>query len=96
MTFLGRLLSPLRRQAPADCRSRRFVAVIECLLNQNVRDQGAASFPAINAEVLHLCQERAVGLLQLPCPEIAALGCQRNRPPGQTLRQAMETEASQA
>ena len=29
-----------------DLRGRRFVAVIECLLNQNARDDGAASVPA--------------------------------------------------
>lgn len=76
----------------ADCRGRRFVAVIECALNQNARDAGAACFPAMNLELLHLCHGHNVGILQMPCPEIAALGFARKRPAGQGLRQALDSE----
>jgi len=78
--------------APVDGRGRRFVAVIDCILNQNARDPGAASFPAMNIELLNLCHELQVGVLQMPCPEIAVLGLKRTRAPGQGIRAAMDTE----
>ena len=40
---------------PQDMRSRPVVAVIECMVNQNVRDAGAATSPAMAWEVLSLC-----------------------------------------
>lgn len=72
--------------APDDVRGRCFVAVIDCILNQNARDAGAARFPAMNFELLRLCHENQVGILQMPCPEIAALGFNRSRAPGKTIR----------
>lgn len=74
-----------------DNRGRYFIAVIECILNQNVRDSGAARFPAINNKVVSLCKQYDVGLLQISCPEIAVLGWERSRPLGQSLREALET-----
>lgn len=80
----------------ADRRNRRFVVVIECVLNQNARDTGAACFPAMNLELLQLCHQHDVGIVQMPCPEIAALGFERKRPAGkgetQGLRQALDSE----
>ena len=72
--------------APDDVRGRCFVAVIDCILNQNARDAGAARFPAMNFELLRLCHENQVGILQMPCPELAALGFNRSRAPGKTIR----------
>ncbi len=92
LPLLQRLTAPLRARRPADGRGHRFVAVIDCILNQNVRDAGAAEFPAMNFALLELCHEHAVGILQMPCPEIAALGFPRTRPVGQTIRQALDTE----
>ena len=43
-----------------DARGGRFVVVIECLLNQNARDRGAAAYPAVNPEV--------VAALPIPSP----------------------------
>lgn len=76
-----------------DIRGRRFVAVIDCMLNQNARDSGAACFPAMNLELIQLCHAHHVGIVQMPCPEIAALGFKRTRPPGQSIRDALDTEA---
>lgn len=90
---LSKLIRRLRGQD--DPRGQRFVAVIECILDQNVRDAGAARFPAMNFEVLKLCHQHHVGILQMPCPEIDALGPERRRPPGQSLRAALETPESQ-
>lgn len=86
-------LTGQRGRTPDDIRGRRFVAVIDCILNQNARDAGAARFPAMNFELLRLCHEHRVGILQMPCPEIAALGCRRARAPGQTIRDALDSEA---
>lgn len=75
-----------------DARGRRFIAVIECALNQNARDTGAACFPAMNLELLQQCHLHNAGILQIHCPEIAALGFERKRPAGQSLRQALDSE----
>jgi predicted secreted protein len=72
------------------------VAVIECILNQNARDAGAAVSPALNGDVLRLCGEYGVGVLQIPCPEIAALGHARTRRPGQSIRAALDTAEGRA
>lgn len=79
--------------APDDARGGRFVVVIECLLNQNARDRGAAAYPAVNDAVVALCVRHGVGLLQLPCPEIRFLGPDRARPPGVRIRDRLDTPA---
>lgn len=80
-------------EAPADARNQRFIAVIECAPNQKARDVGAASFPAMNFELRQLCHRHGVGIMQMPCPEIAALGVERKRAPGQSLRDALDSDA---
>ena len=70
--------------------------MIECTLNQNVRDCGAACSPAINVELVQRCIVHAVGMLQIRCPEQAALGLERRRLPQVTLRQAMEGPSARA
>lgn len=91
---LKRALRKLRpQQQAADGRGRRIVAVIECILNQNARDAGAAIAPAMSWEVVSLCHAHGVGMVQLPCPEIACLGMARTRAPGCSIRAALDTEA---
>jgi predicted secreted protein len=75
-----------------DKRSRRVIVVIECILNQNARDDGAAAFPVADWAVLRLCEAYEVGVLQMPCPEMAFLGLPRKRPPGKSLRAALDTD----
>lgn len=82
------------KPAPADLRSKRFVAVIECILNQNARDVGAACAPAMDFQLLQLCHAHGVGIVQMPCPEIHALGFARQRAPGQRIREALNDQAS--
>jgi predicted secreted protein len=79
------------RSPPQDGRSRRLVAAIECLLNQNARDPGAATSPALNEAVVRLCTDHQVGIVQIPCPEKEFLGLRRRRPPGTSIRQALDT-----
>lgn len=70
-------------------RSGRIVFLIECLLNQNARDLGAAESPAVSRAVIDLLADRQVGMVQIPCPEIACLGFARQRVAGQSLREAL-------
>ena len=84
------------RRSPSDSRSRRVVVLIECHVNQNARDHGAARYPAINHELLDLLRGSGTGLIQIPCPEMYCLGLGRGRPAGVSLREAMETPDSRA
>jgi len=74
-----------------DERNGRLVFLIECLLNQNARDIGAAESPAFTRDVIELLVGAEVGMVQIPCPEIACLGFERMRSRGQSIRQALET-----
>ena len=80
-----------RTKRISDCRSGRLIFVIECLLNQNARDRGAAERPAVTREVVDLLSAAGIGMAQISCPEIACLGFDRQRTPGKTIRQALET-----
>lgn len=79
---------------PVDVRSRRVVALIECHLDQNVRDRGAATHPGCHAELLAMLASAGVGIVVLPCPECHALGPARARPAGVSLREAMGTDVA--
>ncbi|PID42837.1 MAG: hypothetical protein CSB48_08410 [Proteobacteria bacterium] len=74
-----------------DNRSGKMVMVIECILNQNARDAGAAECPAMNWPILQLCNEYHTGILALPCPEMKFLGFNRKRKRGQSIRDALDT-----
>lgn len=73
-----------------DKRSRRIVAVIHCILNQNARDHGAAAHHAMNKELLEVFSSNDVALLQMPCPEMHCLGLKRERPKGYSIRDMLE------
>jgi len=85
-----------QRANPHDARGGRILLVIECLLNQNARDQGAATCPAMSHPLIELCLQHEVGLLQLPCPEIHALGWARQRAHGQSIRTTLDTADGRA
>jgi len=91
--FSQRLANVLQPKPPIDARAGRLVAVIECVFNQNARDAGAATYAAMNRQLIDLCHAHDVGILQLPCPEIACLGFQRKRPAGRSIRQALDTDS---
>jgi predicted secreted protein len=60
-----------------DCRSRKVVLVPHCTLNQNARSAGAAERPAAIAELVSYLIDSGIGILQMPCPEIHAIGLDR-------------------
>ncbi len=53
-------------------RSRRLVLLSHCILNQNAVVQPLARQPGALGGIVRLCLEAGVGMLQLPCPELAA------------------------
>lgn len=81
--------------SPSDPRSGRLVFLIECLLNQNARDLGAATCPSVNREVLGVLLQNDVGLAQIPCPEMACLGFDRARPAGTSIRSVLDRPDAQ-
>ena len=83
-----------RVRPKSDSRTGRLVFLIECLLNQNARDRGAAESPALTRAVADLLAESDIGMVQIACPEIACLGFDRNRPPGTSIREALETPSA--
>ena len=79
-----------------DPRNGRVIFLIECLLNQNARDMGAAESPACTKAVMDILAEAEIGMVQIPCPEIACLGFERQRAGGQSIRQALEAPEANA
>ena len=95
-TLRGKISHIINNTNQQDDRSKYFVAVIDCIMNQNTRDAGAAVFSAMNWEVVLLCNKYNVGILQMPCPEIAFMGFARTRPPGISIRAALDTQEGRA
>jgi len=58
----------------ADERSRKVVFLSHCLLNENTRYPGGACRAGCVEEVVRVCLERRVGIVQMPCPEEFAWG----------------------
>jgi predicted secreted protein len=87
-----RAVAGLSHPPPHDKRGERIVAVIECILNQNARDPGAAIAPALNEAVVRVCARHQAGIIQIGCPEKAFLGLQRVRPRGTSIRQVLDTK----
>ena len=79
-----------------DVRSRRIIAVIDCILNQNARDFGAATYPAVNKPVLERCLRYDIGILLIPCPEMAFMGIRRSRSQGVSIKQRLDSAEGRA
>jgi predicted secreted protein len=94
VSLKSRILGRVRPRG--DARGRKVVAVIECHVNQNARDRGAARHPSVTPDLLDLLRRSNAGLLQIPCPEMHSLGLARQRPTRTSLREAMEAPESRA
>jgi hypothetical protein len=57
-----------------DQRGRRVVFLAHCILNENTRYLGGACSAGPRREIIRLCLERGIGIVQLPCPEQHAWG----------------------
>lgn len=60
-----------------DARSKRIVLVAHCVLNQNAKLDQCAHYPGAMKEAVQLLIDAGVGLVQMPCPELLALGLDR-------------------
>jgi predicted secreted protein len=60
-----------------DKRGKRLALVAHCILNQNSRVFGLAEEAGIIREVLEVFMRNNVGLIQMPCPELAYAGLSR-------------------
>lgn len=82
----------VKRNFLKDGRSMKVVLVAHCVLNQNARHVNCADFPAMMKPLLAALQDRDIGIVQLLCPEMMALGLGRDRdvPPLDTIREALE------
>ena len=58
----------------ADQRSKKIIFLSHCLLNENTRYLGGACRQGCVQEILQLCLERGIGIVQMPCPEELAWG----------------------
>ena len=74
-----------------DQRSRKMVAVINCVLNHNARARGAARYPGMNRQVVDVLRKHEVGVIQMPCPEMVCLGLPRTREPEVSIRDILDT-----
>ncbi len=74
-----------------DKRSRRVVAVIHCILNQNARAQKCAVYAGANTDVIEVLARHGVGMLQMPCPEMDFMGLDRARGEDQTIWDIIDT-----
>jgi predicted secreted protein len=65
-----------------DQRSKKVVLVAHCILNQNAKIDRCASFPGMVPEIVRVLLDAGVGIVQMPCPELMALGLDRGVEPG--------------
>ena len=61
---------------PVDARSRRVVVVCHCLVNANAKVEGLSQYQGVHPLVQRLA-EKGVGVLQMRCAEMTALGMRR-------------------
>jgi predicted secreted protein len=72
-----------------DRRSHKIAFVAHCLLNQNAKVAGMASWPAMVNPVIDILSQAHVGIVQLPCPEIEHFGV--GRPTGEDTKEQYDT-----
>lgn len=64
-----------------DARSRTVMLVAHCLLNQNAKIDRCAHQPGMVREIVAALLDAGVGVVQMPCPELLALGLDRQVDP---------------
>lgn len=72
-----------------DRRNRKIAFVAHCLLNQNAKVVGVASWPAMVSPVIDILSQANVGIVQMPCPEVEHLGV--SRPTGEDTKEQYDT-----
>ncbi len=87
----------VKRDLARDGRSMMVVFVPHCALNMNARHVDCADFPAMMEPLFEFLRENQIGIVQMPCPELRVLGLGRDRdvPPLNTIREALEIPDAQ-
>ena len=62
---------------PQNRRSNKIVAVAHCILNQNSRVQGLATFRGSLTPIIETLIKSEAGIIQMPCPEFLYMGYKR-------------------
>lgn len=65
-----------------DKRSRKVVFMAHCILNQNSISDGTATHPAQIKDMVKVCLDNDIGIVQMPCPEMICLGLDRGNENG--------------
>lgn len=65
-----------------DARSKTVIFVAHCILNQNAKSDGTASYPGGISDIMNVLRTSDVGIVQMPCPELTCLGLDRKNPEG--------------
>jgi len=60
-----------------DKRSRKVVLSSHCILNQNAKLEGIATWPGVIEPVIQMIIRNHVGIIQMPCPETLYEGIRR-------------------
>ena len=60
-----------------DKRSKRVLLVAHCVLNQNAKIDRCAHYLGAIKEIAQTLLDSGVGIVQMPCPELAHLGLDR-------------------
>ncbi|MDH7477291.1 MAG: 2-thiouracil desulfurase family protein [Candidatus Bathyarchaeota archaeon] len=60
-----------------DKRSGKIALVAHCLLNQNSRAIGLAKSLSVINEIVEFLVRKEIGIIQMPCPELAYVGVSR-------------------
>ena len=68
-----------------------MVALINCVINHNARDPGAAQYAGMNHDVVEVLQKHDAGIIQMPCPEMSCLGLHRTRRPDESILDVLDT-----
>ena len=74
----------MEREIFIDKRSKSVVFVAHCILNQNAKSDGTASYPGVIKEIFELLNTTNLGIIQMPCPELHCLGLDRGDINGST------------
>lgn len=61
---------------PVDARGRRIAIVCHCLLNANAKVEGLSQYAGVHPLIGRLA-EHGIGVIQMPCAEMTALGMRR-------------------
>jgi predicted secreted protein len=61
---------------PVDARGRKVAVVCHCILNANTKVEGLSQYAGIHPLVTRLA-ELGIGVIQMPCAEMTALGMRR-------------------